>query len=303
MSREAQPIDAAVLGQIGRDLVLRVDELPGPGGAAPARERLELLGGKGANQAVGLVQLGLKVCLFGVIGDDRAGREVIEQAAADGIDVTSAIRRPGVCTALLLDVVEPGGQRRLIEDVPDETLLTPQDVAHLLPAVLTAATVVLQMQQPGESMAIAARGARAAGRRVLLDGAPQPAYREELLALSQVVRADRKEAATLLGRDLDGADETLDAAAELVREHDLDLVALEAGSAGNAVAWAGGRLLLPLPDEPVVDPTGAGDAWVAGLTAGLHRGLAHRSTAELGAAAASLTVQRPGGRPDLTPLG
>ena len=41
-----------VVGQVGRDLVLTVAELPAEGGSADVLERQELLGGKGANQAV-----------------------------------------------------------------------------------------------------------------------------------------------------------------------------------------------------------------------------------------------------------
>ena len=47
-----------VVGQTARDLVLQVERIPAAGSAAPATQRLEMLGGKGANQAVGLVQLG-----------------------------------------------------------------------------------------------------------------------------------------------------------------------------------------------------------------------------------------------------
>jgi ribokinase len=47
-----------VVGQLARDLVLSVDDLPEPGSSADATGRLEQLGGKGANQAVGLAQLG-----------------------------------------------------------------------------------------------------------------------------------------------------------------------------------------------------------------------------------------------------
>lgn len=36
--------DVVVLGQIARDLVLMVDELPAPGSAAPVRQRREMLG-------------------------------------------------------------------------------------------------------------------------------------------------------------------------------------------------------------------------------------------------------------------
>src|SRR3954447_25404664 len=110
--------DVVVVGQVGRDLVLRVDGLPDAGGAAPARERRELLGGKGANQAVALAQLGIPVALVGVVGDDRAGDEARAQAATEGVDVSGVVRRPGAATALLLDLVEEGGRRRLVEPCP-----------------------------------------------------------------------------------------------------------------------------------------------------------------------------------------
>jgi len=118
----------AVVGQIGRDLVLAVDELPGPGGSTPVRRRREVLGGKSANQAVALVQLGRPAALVGVLGDDRAGDAVLARAAADGVDAGAVVRRAGAASALLVDVVEPHGVRRLLEDVAPEVLLSADDV-------------------------------------------------------------------------------------------------------------------------------------------------------------------------------
>ncbi len=46
-------MSVVVIGQIGRDLVLRTDGPPAPGHSTTILERKELLGGKGANQAVG----------------------------------------------------------------------------------------------------------------------------------------------------------------------------------------------------------------------------------------------------------
>ncbi len=63
-----------VIGQIGRDLVLRTDGPPSAGEATTVLQRDELLGGKGANQAVGLAQLGVPVALIGAVGDDSPGR-------------------------------------------------------------------------------------------------------------------------------------------------------------------------------------------------------------------------------------
>jgi hypothetical protein len=65
--------DVVVAGQLARDLVLVVDDVPEAGQSGPVRERREMLGGKGANQAVAVAQLGLRPALIAVAGDDEAG--------------------------------------------------------------------------------------------------------------------------------------------------------------------------------------------------------------------------------------
>ncbi|MFF0522439.1 PfkB family carbohydrate kinase [Actinomadura nitritigenes] len=110
--------DVCVVGQIARDLVLVVGEVPGPGGSARVRRRREMLGGKGANQAVGLAQLGMRPALAGVVGDDDAGRDALGQAVRDGIDVSAVVRREGARTGLIVDVVDGDGRWRHLEDLP-----------------------------------------------------------------------------------------------------------------------------------------------------------------------------------------
>lgn len=79
-------MEAVVVGQIARDLVLVVDEVPGPGGSADVRRRREMLGGKGANQAVALAQLGVSAGLVGVVGDDEVGARLLGRTERDRID-------------------------------------------------------------------------------------------------------------------------------------------------------------------------------------------------------------------------
>ncbi|WP_448626873.1 PfkB family carbohydrate kinase [Geodermatophilus sp. URMC 64] len=311
--------DVVVVGQVGRDLVLRVDELPDAGGAVPAAERRELLGGKGANQAVALAQLGVPVALVGVLGTDHAGDEARAQAAADGVDVSAVVGRPGAATALLLDLVEDGGRRRLVEAVPDQVRLTADDVCAAAGQLAACAAVSLQLQTPGPAVRAALDAVRP-DTVVVCDGAPaDDATRTAVLARADVVRADAAEAARLVGRDLAGPDDVRDAAAELLTAGPR-LVALGAGEDGDLVAWragprlgiaaeelevdpswADGELLLPLLGGPPVDPTGAGDSYVAALTAALLGGAAPEDAAWAAAAAAALCVVRAGGRPELTP--
>lgn len=291
--------EVVVVGQVACDLVLRVAEFPAPGGAAPAGERRELLGGKGANQAVGLQQLGLDVALVGVVGTDRAGSDVLAQAVTDGIDV-SAVQRRGT-TALLLDVVDEHGTRRLVEHVPDEAVLRPSDVRQAAGLFGGAATVCLQLQQPPAALRAAARLAHDAGARIVLDGGIAGDARAELLSLADVVRADAVEAELLVGHGIRSVEYARRAAGRLLGQG-LRLVALAVPDVGDLVFWHDGCALHPLAEGPVVDPTGAGDAFVAGLVAGLAAGLDERAAGALGARAAASTVTRLGGRPDLTAL-
>ncbi|MFC8723398.1 PfkB family carbohydrate kinase, partial [Kitasatospora sp. NPDC057198] len=184
-----------VVGQIGRDLVLRTDGLPPAGGSVDVGERWEGLGGKGANQAVGLAQLGVPVRLVGVVGEDRAGDEVLRRADRDGIGTAAVVRRGR--TALLVDVVDAPGSRRLLEDVPPEGLVSVADVERARSAFAGADTVSLQLQQPAATVLAAARLARRRGARVVADGAPGPAAHGELLGLVDVLRADAAEAELL----------------------------------------------------------------------------------------------------------
>lgn len=69
-----------------------------------------MLGGKGANQAVALAQLGMRPALVAVAGDDGTGTRLIAQAERDGIDVSAVTRRRDCATALRVDIVDRGGR-------------------------------------------------------------------------------------------------------------------------------------------------------------------------------------------------
>ncbi|HEV7870492.1 MAG TPA: PfkB family carbohydrate kinase [Modestobacter sp.] len=296
---------AVVVGQVGRDLVLEIDRLPRGGRSTTVHRRRELLGGKGANQAVAMVQLGCPTALVGVLGDDPAGDLALAQAVTDGLWISGVVRRRHVQTALLVDLVELGGNRRLLEDVPGPTLLTAGDVAAAAPLLERARAVVFQLQQPGEAVREAlARTARDALR--VADGAPpDEETRDVLLPSVQVLRADAVEAGMWVGSELGGLDDVREAATELCSVGPR-VVSLATGEDGDLTVWRepGGRLreqLVPLLGQDPVDPTGAGDSAVAALTVALLRGADPGTAAWEAGAAAALTVARLGGRPRLDP--
>ncbi|MGH3644859.1 MAG: PfkB family carbohydrate kinase [Mycobacterium sp.] len=288
-----------VVGQVGRDLALRTARFPAEGGTEPVIERLERLGGKGANQAVGLAQLGVPVSLVGVVGHDTAGTAVADEAALDGIDVADVIQRGS--TALLVTLVDRQARRRLFEDVPRSALLTAEDIGRAAVAIDSADTVSIQLQQPADAVLAAASRARRAGARVITDGVVGPESVDELLASVDVLRADAKEAELLAGEPLRSVTEALELAKRLLEAHP-ELVALAIPEVGDLLVWSGDSHLYPVSKTPTVDRTGAGDAFMAGLVTALRDGASPVDAGDLATRAAAATVTHLGGRPDLAHL-
>ena len=290
-----------VVGQIARDLVLVVDEVPGPGGSIDVDQRRELLGGKGANIAVGLAQLGMPVAVVGVVGDDLVGEELLAQCERDHLDTTAVLRRTGTESALMVDVVTADGQWRYLESVPAGALLIPGDIEAASVLLSAASTVVLQLQQPADAV-LAALDQLDPDCRVILDGAPEDAAtRDRIVAAGSVLRLDAQEAELLAGHPIRDEAAARTVAAGLLNRG-LDLVVIAVGTDGNLMAWPEGAGMLPLIEpNAVVDTTGGGDGFVAALTWALDRGDDQVRAGQLATAAAGLVVQHPGGRPALDP--
>jgi len=292
--------EVVVVGQLARDLVVEVRDAPGADSSAPVKHRKEMLGGKGANQAVALSQLGVGVSLVGVVGQDAVGDALRAQARADRIGTSHVVRRPGTETALIVDVVDDQGRRRYLEHIPAGTLVTETDVFAAAAPISAAGSLIVQLQQPAPAALLAARLAHTAGTRVVLDGAPRDdGFAPGLLALADVVRADGHEAERLTGRAVADVEGAARAAAEL-RRRGPSLVVLEVSGEGNLFAGPEGSWFVPHVETEVVDPTGAGDALVAALTAALTRRRPLETAACLAVAAAAATTEHAGGRPHLS---
>ncbi|WP_326954394.1 MULTISPECIES: PfkB family carbohydrate kinase [unclassified Amycolatopsis] len=294
------PSEVVVVGQVARDLVVEVPDAPDAGSSAEVQHRQEVLGGKGANQAVALSQLGTSVSLVGVVGEDLVGDALRARARADRIGTTHVVRRRGAETALIVDVVDEHGRRRYLEHIPAATLVTETDVAAAAAPISAACSLIVQLQQPAPAALLAARLAHTAGTRVVLDGAPEdPDLTDELLALSDVVRAGAHETETLTGQPVADLETAVRAAAEL-RRRGPSLVVLEVSGQGNLFAGPDGTWFVPDVETDVVDTTGAGDALVATLTAALTRRRPLETAACLAVAAAAATTEHAGGRPRLS---
>ncbi len=286
-----------VVGSLNMDLVAFAPRIPVAGETLTGHTFLSVPGGKGANQAYAAAQLGASVAMLGRVGGDDLGRQLRENLASSGCDVSGVLVTKDSTTGIALIFVADSGQNSIVIVAGANGKLSPEDVAGAASRFDGAAYVLLQLESPLATVVAAARAARRAGARVILDPAPAPssALPAELLANVDILTPNETEAAILAGvspRRLN-AQEAFDVAWRL-RASGPSTVIVKLGEQGVALVTADGSQVLPAPKVNAVDTTAAGDVFNAALAVALSEGAEIAAACQFANRAAALSVTRRG---------
>jgi ribokinase len=287
-----------VVGGVNTDFLVRGPRLPGRGETLEGEVFQEALGGKGANQAVAIARLGGRSRLIARVGAEERGARMLEQLAAEGVDVAAVRRDPDAATGVALILVEHSGEKEILTAPGANRRVTEEDVESAKEVIASASVLLAQLEVPVPVVAHALRLARAAGVRTVLDPAPAVPLPDDVLQLIDVIRPNATEAETLTGvavRDPPSAKR----AAGVLLSRGAGAVIVQAGDGGDLlVAGSEERFFRRLPVARV-DATGAGDAFAAALAVGLAEGETVERAAALGNAAAALATTKLGAQAGL----
>jgi ribokinase len=285
-----------VFGSINVDLLARVARLPRSGETLAGESFSTHPGGKGANQALAARRAGAEVALAGAVGNDAFAEIALRGLAEAGVDLTRVQRMAAPTGVALIHVdgagensitVVPGANERADPAAVDDVLLCP------------AATAVMQLEVPIEAVCALTVRARSRSARVILNAAPAQSLPKELLAALDVLVVNESEAAAIAaGRNVAAQPEAF---ATAVHRRFGCATVVTLGAQG-ALAATGGRIVrLAAPSVPVVDTTGAGDAFTGALAAAIDRGLLWPRALAEGVAAGSLACAAAGAQAALPP--
>lgn len=281
--------DVIVCGSLHLDVMVRAPRLPGLDETLAGSAWGQQCGGKGGNQAVMAARMGARTAMLGRVGDDGFGRRLLEHLAGHGVDTRSVAVDPSAGSGMSVAIVDGKGDYAAVIVSGANLAIPPESMARQWAELGGAAILVLQNEVPEAVNIAAARAARAAGAKVLLNAAPVRPMDAALLDLVDILVVNRVEAAMLAERPVDDEREARAALSALAAGGRSVLVTLGAG--GLVGQDAAGRVfsIAGLPVQ-VVSTHGAGDAFIGSLVARLAAGAALEAAAHAANVAAAAHV-------------
>jgi ribokinase len=284
-----------VLGDVMVDVVTRLSGPVAPGSDSPARIAFEG-GGQAANTAAWLALAGAPVVLVARVGEDAPGRTAVAELGALGVDTRVAIddeRPTGTCVVL----VASDGERTMFPDAGANEALVQGDLSDDLLVAgdhLHVAGYALLRDGSRAAALSAIERAHAAGMSVSVDPSSAALLSEGPRQLGKgvgMLLPNALEAAALTGHEDP-------VAAAQVLAGSFPEVVVKLG--GEGALWTDGKELVRVDAEPaeVVDTTGAGDSFAAGLLAARLRGAPPADALRAGCLLAARAVAAPSARPE-----
>lgn len=258
-----------VIGSLNMDIVIEATRPPQMGETVMGKLAHFIPGGKGANQAVATARLGAKTTMIGTVGNDGFGHALLHSLQTNGIDTSKVKRVENVSTGIA-SILLANGDNQIVVVPGANAECSVQDVERHEAIFAQADVVLLQLEIPLETIMAAAEIAKRHGKLVILNPAPACQLPKELLQQIDVLTPNRSELKLITG--LDVGEGQLEEAILSLNQLGVDQVVTTLGSKGSAFLSVEGKIqFLPAHRVPVVDTTGAGDAFNAGLAYALAR--------------------------------
>jgi ribokinase len=288
-----------VMGSYVADLAFRTRKLPSWGETSMGSGFQLGPGGKGSNQAVAAARAGAPVSFISKVGNDSFGEMARTMWKNEGIDaacVTSTATPTGAA-AIILD--QNSGENAIIV-VPGACYeLSPQDIDNARTVMHRGTVFITQLELPIATVEYGLRLARSLGLITILNPAPACALPDSIFPHCDFVTPNETEAEFLTGIPVHSLSDA-DRAAGALLSRGTQTVIITLGARGALVKDAGTtQHVEAFKAGPVVETTGAGDAFNGGLAVALAEGRNMLDATRFACAVASISVTRPGTAPSM----
>ena len=262
----------------------------------------EFAGGSGANTLAGIAMLGIKGAYIGKVANDDVGDRFAKSMRDTGLHFDSAPLIDQDATARCLIAVTPDGERSMNTFLGASVMFNRDDIDRDLiqsARIIYMEGYLFDKDDAKAAFVKAAEIAQAAERKVALtlsDVFCVDRHRESFKHLIEhhvdILFANEAELLSLYpGLEFDAAINALEAAGKIA--------CVTRSEKGSVILEGGNRHIIPIaPVEKVIDTTGAGDQYAAGVLAGHVMGMSWADAGYLGSRCAAEVISHYGARPE-----
>ena len=248
-------------------------------------------GGKGSNQAVAAARMGGDVSILTKLGQDDFAEMALQLWADAGVTPHVEQLADSYTGAANIFIEDASGDNAIIVAPGAGATISAPDMDRAGDIIRAASVFMTQLEQPMAAAMRALEIAKEAGVTTILNPAPSATLLKGMLALCDYVTPNETEACDLTGVGVASIEQAAQASVILQDQG----VAAPIITLGERGAYLHGHGLVPAVNAgPVVETTGAGDAFNGAFASELAAGRDPVQAVRFGCAAAGISVTRPG---------
>ena len=288
-----------ILGVFVADTAYRADRPPRMGETILGNKFALGPGGKGSNQAVAAARAGGDVHFISRLGRDAFADMALKTWAEAGVSPVVTQDPDSFTGAAYIFVEEASGDNAIIICPGAAGDISVADVEAQRDLIEGATAFVTQLEQPMEAAEHGLTIAREAGVITILNPAPAAKIPTSMLALCDFVTPNESEAEGITGVPVNSLQDA-ENAADVLLSKGVGAALITLGE--NGVYFKNSETSAHIPAivaGPVLETTGAGDAFNGGFACALADGEDPVSAARFGCAVAGISVTRPGTAPSM----
>ena len=285
-----------VLGVFVADTAYRADRMPRIGETILGKSFALGPGGKGSNQAVAAGKLGADVSIITRLGEDDFAQMALQTWNVANVTPKVITDASSYTGAAFIFIDDQTGDNAIIISPGAAAKFSTADIAQNAELISEADVFMTQLEQPIDVAKAGLEVARRSGTITILNPAPAAAISRDVFLLCDFITPNETEAEALTGITVHHAEDAKRSAEVLVGLG----VKTPVITMGEKGAYLYGYGMVPaFRVGPVVETTGAGDAFNGGFATALSDGKSPVEAVRYGCAVASISVTRRGTAPSM----
>ena len=282
-----------VYGGINIDLVTRSETFPAPGQTILGNEFITYPGGKGANQAVGISRMGLRVSLIGCVGNDVFGPGLVQGLEEKGVGVAGVSIIEGKHSGVAVINIDEHAQNQIIQVHGANANAEDELAMQLMEETPSLKYLLIQLETPISVSASLAKKAKLKGGTVILDPGPTRPITDDLLQSVDVITPNETEAEYLTGIEVKDVESGF-SAAHKISSMGIQHVIVKMGAQGALYVGKNCGFHVPAIKVNPLDSVAAGDAFNGALTFAMFNGWALEDSLRWAVCAGGIATTRSG---------